>query len=211
MMSRPLIPNLQASAMGNEGSPNIFTSQMLAHLPGFVEEGDRAIRLDLAKEMEPSSCNRQGIGQMQDLFGSQTTNAFVMLCLLRSSVVQERRCILRHIPIDEGWTGATNLREGGEVSAFPEGVPPQTIQFFDLAVAFGLRDRQEDKFDAQKQTQPHELPEDARRFVAATKGGIVVQLQKLRDPKGFPRMKRVRPDCFVAFVGGNGLRASARV
>lgn len=211
MLSGTLIPNLQTSAMGNERGPNIFTCQTLAHLPGFIEEGDGAIGLDLANEMDPSSCNRQGIGQLQDVFGSQTTNAFVTLCLLRSRLVQKRWCILGHIPSDEGWTGATNLCEGGEVSAFPKGAPPQAIQFFDFAIVFGLSDRQEDKFDAQRQTQPNELPEDARRFVATAEGGIVVELQKLWDSKGFPGLESVRPNRFVAFVGGNGLRAGARV
>ena len=211
MLSGTLIPNLQTSAMGNERGPNIFACQTLAHLPGFIEEGDGAIGLDLANEMDPSSCNRQGIGQRQDLFGSQTTNAFVLLCLLRCDVVQERRCILCHIPMDEGRTGATNLREGGEVSAFPKGMPPQAVQFFDFAIAFGLGDGQEDQFDAQRQTQSNELPEDARRFVATAEGGIVVELQKLRDSKGFPGVETVRPDRLVALVGGNHLRASASV
>lgn len=211
MLSRTLIPNLQASAMGNERGPNIFPCQTLAQLPRFVEDGDGAIQLDLANEMNPSSRNRQGIGHVQDLFGSQTTNAFVLLCLLRSGIAQERWCMIGHIPMDEGWTGATNLSEGGELSAFPKGVPPQAVQFFDFAIARGLSDGQEDEFDAQIQTQPHKLPEDARRSVAATEGGIVVQLQKLRDSKGFPGLEAMPPDRLVAFVGGNGLRARAGV
>ena len=197
--------------MSNEGCPNIFTGQTLADLPRFVEDGDRAVRLDLANEMDPSSRNRQGSGQMQDVFGSQTTNALVLLCLLRRSVVQERRDMIGHIPMDEGRTGATNLREGGEVSAFPKGVSPQAVQFFDFAIALGLGDGQEDEFDAQRQTQPHELSEDAWRFVTTTEGGIVVELQKLWDSQGFPGVERVPPDRLVAFVGGNSLRASAGV
>ena len=42
----------------------------------FVEEGDRAIGLDLANEMDATSGNWQGIGQMRDLFGSQTMKCF---------------------------------------------------------------------------------------------------------------------------------------
>ena len=197
--------------MSNDRNPYIFSCQTLAHLPSFVEDSDGAIRLDLANEVEPSSCNRQGLGQMQDLFGSQTTNVFALLCLLRRDIAQEWWCMIGHIPMDEGRTGATNLREGGEVSAFPKGMPPQAVQFFDFAIAFGLGDGQEDQFDAQIQTQPHELPEDAWRFVATTEGGIVVELQKLRDSKGFPGLQRMRPDRLVAFVGGDRLRASAGV
>ena len=209
MMSRTLIPYFQASTMSDDGGPNIFTSQALARFPGFVEDGDRAIGLDLAKEMDPSSGNRQRIGQLQDLFGSQAMNAFVPLCLLRSHLVQKRWCILGHIPIDEGWTGTTDLCEGGEASALPKGARPQAVQFFDLAIVLGLSDRQEDQFDAQRQTQPYELPEDARRFVPAAEGSIVVELQKVRDSQGFPSVEAVCPNRLVAFVDGNRLRASA--
>ena len=204
-----LIPNFQASAMSNDRSPNIFSCQTFAHLPRFVEDGDRAIGLDLANEMDPSGGNGQGIGQIRDMFGCQAMKCFATLGLFGSGVDQKRWYILRHIPMEEGWTGATNLSEGSEVSAFPEGMPPQAVQFFDLAIVLGLSDRQEDQFDAQRQTQPHELPEDTRRFVATTEGGIVVELQKLRDSQGFPGVKAVRPDCLVAFVDGKRLRASA--
>jgi hypothetical protein len=96
--------------MRNDRNPYIFSCQTLAHLPSFVEDSDGAIRLDLANEVEPSSCNRHGLGQMQDLFGSQTTNVFALLCLLRRDIAQEWWCMIGHIPMDEGRTGATNLR-----------------------------------------------------------------------------------------------------
>jgi len=211
MLSRTLIPNFQASAMSNDRRPNIFTSQALAHFPGFVEESDGALGLDLANEMDLSRGNVQGIGQVQDLFGSQPTNAFVPLCLLRSRLVQKRWCILRHIPLNEGGARATDLCEGGEVSALPKRMSPQAVQFFDFAIVLGLGDGQEDQFDAQRQTQPHELPENARRFVPAAEGRIVVELQKVRDSQGFPGVESVGPDRLVTFVGGNGLCASACV
>lgn len=195
--------------MSNDGSPNIFACQTFAHLPGFVEDRDRAIGLDLANEMDPSGGNGQGTLQRQGLLGSQTTNPFMLLDLLWRGVVQERWCILGHIPMEEGWTGATDLSEGSEVSAFPEGMPPQAVEFFDFAIVLGLSDRQEDQFDAQRQTQSYELPEDARRFVATAEGGIVVELQKVRDSQGFPGVEAVCPNRLVAFVDGNRLRASA--
>lgn len=209
-MSGSLIPDFQASAMSNQGRPNKFPCQTLADLPRFVEDSDRAIRLDLANEVDPSSRNRQGIGQTDDLFGKQTTNAFVLLCLLGRGVVQERQGMLGHIPIDEGWTGATNLSEGGELSAFPKGVPPQAVQFFDLAIALGFGDGQKDQFDAHKQTQPHELPKDARSLVTTTKGGIVVELQKVRDSQGFPGLETMPDDGLAAFVGRNALGTGTR-
>jgi hypothetical protein len=88
--------------------------------------------------------------------------------------------------MDEGWTGTIYLSERSELSAFPKGVSPQAVQFFDFAIVLGLGNGQEDQFDAQRQTQPNELPENARRFVATAEGRIVVELQKLRDSKGFP-------------------------
>ena len=204
------MPDFQASAMGNDRSPNIFTCQTLADFPRFVEEGDRAIGLDLANEMDPTSGNRQGIGQMRDLFGSQTMKSFATLRLLRRGIDQRRWYILVQIPMDEGWTAATNVGERVEVSALPERMAPQAIQFFDLAVVLGLCDRQEDQFDAQIQTQANELPENARCFVPATESCIVVELQKMRNSQGFPGLQAMFPDRFEAFVEGNGLCASAR-
>lgn len=105
MLNRTLIPDFQSPAMGNDRSPNIFTCQTLAHFPGFVEDGDGAIGLDLANEMDPSSGNRQGNGQMRDLFGGQMMKCLAILRLLRRGVDQKRWYILGHIPLDEGWTG----------------------------------------------------------------------------------------------------------
>lgn len=107
MLDRTLIPDFQSPAMGNDRSPNIFTCQTLADFPRFVEDGDGAIGLDLANEMDPSSGNRQGIGQMRDLFGGQMMKCFAILRLLRRGVDQKRWYILGHIPLDEGWTGTT--------------------------------------------------------------------------------------------------------
>ena len=92
--------------MSNNRSPNIFPCQTLAHFPGFVEDGDGAIGLDLANEMDPSSGNRQGIGQMRDMLGGQARKCFATLRLLRRGVDQKRWYILGHIPLDEGWTDA---------------------------------------------------------------------------------------------------------
>lgn len=192
MLSRTLIPDLQASTMSNNRSPNIFTCQTLVDFPRFVEDGDGAIGLDLANEMDPSSGNRQGIGQLRDLSGSQTMNCFTTLRLLRRAVDQKRWYILVQIPMNEGWTAATNVSEGGEVSALPERMAPQTVQFFDFAIVFGLCDRQEDQFDAQIQTQAHELPENAGCFVSAAEGRIVVELQNC----GIPRVFQAWRPCF---------------
>lgn len=123
---------------------------------------------------------------MRDLFGGQMMKCFAALRLFRSAVDQKRWHILGHIPMDEGWTGTTYLSEGSEMSAFPKGMAPQAVQFFDLAIVLGLGDGQEDQFDAQMQTEPNELPENAWCFVPSAEGRIVVELQKLRDSKGFP-------------------------
>lgn len=197
--------------MGNDRSPHIFPCQTLADFPRFIEKRDRAIGLDLANEMDAASGNRQGVGQMRDLFGCQTMKYFATLRLLRRGVDQKWWYILGHIPLDEGWTAATNVSERGKVSALPESMAPQAVQFFDFAIVLGLGDRQEDQFDTQIQTQSHELPENARCFVPSAEGRIVVELQKLRDSQGFPGLEAVFPDRFVTFVEGNGLCASARV
>lgn len=148
---------------------------------------------------------------MQDLFGRQVMIAFLPLRLLGSPLPQEGWCVRRHLPVDEGWTGTTDLGKGSEASACPEGASPQTVQFFDFAIVLGLSNGQEDQFDAQIQTQPHELPEDAGCFVAPTERCIVVELQKVRDSQGFPRLESVCPNRLEAFVGGDGLCAGAGV
>lgn len=191
--------------MSNDRSPNIFACQTFADFPRFVEDGDGAIGLDLANEMDPTSGNWQGIGQMRNPSGSQAMKYFATLRLLRRGVDQKRWYILGQIPMNEGWTAAANVSEGGEVSALPERMTPQAVQFFDFAVVLGLCDRQEDQFDTQIQTQSHELPENTRCFVPAAEGRIVVELQKLRDSKGFPGLQAMFSDRFVAFVEGNGL------
>ena len=106
---------------------------------------------------------------------------FAALCLFGCHPAKAGR-VVGQIPPDERETGAFDLLHRGKAMAFPKGWPtPQAIEFFDFAIALGLGDWQEDQFDAQKQTQAHELSENARVFVAATKRGIVVELQKLRD------------------------------
>ena len=145
------------------------------------------------------------------MFGCQAMKHFASLRLFGSDVDQKRWYILCHIPMNEGWTGAANLCEGSKVSAVPEGASPQAVQFFDFAIVLGLCDGQEDQLDAQRQTQPNELPKNAWCFVPTAEGRIVVELQKVRDSKGFPSVEAVAPDRFVAFVGGDRLCASTCV
>jgi len=84
---------------------------------------------------------------------------------------------------------------------------PQAIQLFDLAIALGFGDRQENESDADIQAQPNESPEDAWGFVSPTKSGIVVELQKAWNAKGFPARQDMGDDRLAALVSGNGLRA----
>jgi len=88
---------------------------------------------------------------------------------------------------------------------FPERrAAPQAIELFDLAIAFWFGHRQENQFDAEVQAQPHELAEDPRGFVAATKRGVVVELQKVWNSQGFQVVRQwpmtVGPLLSVAMV-----------
>jgi hypothetical protein len=210
MLSRRLIPDFQSPTMGHESSPDVFACQAFAHFPCFVEHRKCAVRFDLANEMDASSCNWQWMRQVPDASRGQAMSRFATLRLLGSRLAQQRRRIVGHIPVDKGRTGLTHAPERRKQPSFPEGVCPQAIQLFDLAIAFGFGDGQEDQFDAQIQTQPNELPEDARGLVAAAKGGIVVELQKLRDSQGFPGVETMPDHGVAAFVGRNGLRTGAR-
>ena len=176
MLSRMLIPDFQSSAMRDDSSPNVFACQTFSHLPGFVEHHNCAIRCDLAKEVNTSSRDWQRIWQVSQLSDAQAIVPFAALCLLGHLFCQDRRCIVCHIPVDEGHTRTTHTPELSKPLSFPKSVRPQAVQLFYLAIAFAFRDTQKDQFYAQIQTQPNKLPEDAPRLVAATKRRIVVEL-----------------------------------
>src|SRR3990172_4176444 len=210
MMSGTLIPDFQAAAMGDHRCPHVLARQAFAYLPGFVEYRNRTIGLDLTNEMDTSSSDGQGLRHVGHLIGRQAPFGFAALRLLGGHIGQEGRRVGRHIPAHKGWAGTAYSAERRKPAALPEGMPPQAVQLFDLAIAFGFGDWQKDKFDAEVQTQPDELPEDAWGFVAATEGGVVVELQKVRDSQGFPGVPAMSDDGGAAFVGGDGLGARPR-
>ncbi len=70
MLCRTLIPDFQASTMGQDGGPDVLAGQAFAHLPGLVEEGNRAIWFDLANKVNASGGNGQRIGQLSQLRGA---------------------------------------------------------------------------------------------------------------------------------------------
>ncbi len=176
MLRGTLIPDVQSLAMGNDGGPDILAGQSSAHLPRFIEHRDGAIGLDLPNEVDASGGNGQCIGQACDLSRGQPTLGLGTLCLRGCQAPQHRRCIVRHIPLYKRRTCAAYTCERGEVLPFPEGMCPQAIQLFDLAIVLGFGDRQENESDTDKQAQPNESPEDAWGLVSSTKGGIVVEL-----------------------------------
>jgi hypothetical protein len=102
-----------------------------------------------------------------------------------------------------------HLREGAKALSVPEGARPQAIQLFDVAIAFGFGHWQENEFEADVQTQAHKLSKDARHLVPAAEGGIVVELQKVRDSQRFPAPQEVRDHRRRTLVAGNGLRTGA--
>ena len=91
----------------------------------------------------------------------------------------------------------------------PERATPEAIQFFDFAIAFGFGDGQEDQFDPEIQTEPHDLTDPAWRFVAATEGRVVVELQKRWNSKGLPGLEQMANDGRTLFVGSNRLHTGA--
>jgi len=88
---------------------------------------------------------------------------------------------------------------------FPERrAAPQAIELFDLAIAFWFGHRQENQFDAEVQAQPHELAEDPRGFVAATKRGVVVELQKVWNSDTVARLPTRSRSCSRAMQETQG-------
>ena len=142
--------------------------------------------------MNPSCGNGQRIRQVGNLGAVRRCVGSRRWACCGVTPVQEGRRIVGHIPLDKGRTGSAHASERSKPAALPEGVRPQAVQFFDLAIAFGFGDGQEDQFDAQVQTQSDELSEEARGFVAATKRGVVVELQKVRNSQGFPGVQACR-------------------
>ena len=60
----------------------------------------------------------------------------------------------------------------------------------------------EDKLDAHKQAQAGKLAEGAESSVATTKGGIVVELQALRNTRSLPNLQRVGASLLVPVGDG---------
>jgi len=73
-------------------------------------------------------------------------------------------------------------------------------------VAFGFADRQEDRLDADVQTQAHKRAKQARHFVATVESRIVVQLQPVRQTDLLPSGQCVCPYSCARFVGVQRLR-----
>ena len=210
MLARTLIPDFQSSAMSDNRYPDILASQAFAHVPTLIKDRNGTIRLDLSNEMNPSRGDGQRVWQVGYLSRRQMARGFVALSLRRCHIAQPGRRIIGQRPLDKGRPGAGHVSQRREAAARPEGVRPQAVQFFDLAIAFRFGDGQEDQFEAQVQTQSDELPEQTRDFVTATKRGIVVELQKVWNSQGFPSVQRMAGDGLAPLVGGNRLRTRAR-
>ena len=146
MLCRTLIPDFQTSAMSNEGSPHILARQAFAHFPGFVEYRNRTIGFDFPNEMQSPSSDGQRIRQVGNLRERQPVPGFGALRLSGGQAGQQRGRIVHHIPLHESRTGSTHMPERGKPLPLPEGMAPQAVQLFDLAIAFGFGDGQEDKF-----------------------------------------------------------------
>ena len=93
----------------------------------------------------------------------------------------------------------------------PEALIPQTIGSFDHTIPLGFVRRNEDRLNAEIQTQADEAPENARRFVAATESRVVVDLQSIGQAQDTPRLQRMALNTLQTLVGADRLLQRTRL
>lgn len=160
--------------MRGEGGPDVASGPAFANPPGLVEQREAAFGIDAADEVDTPGCDRQTIGQRRDLALGEAARPFGLLGALWRGRSQSGWRVAGVIPVHEAQAGA---RTGGDAAE----------ELLDVAIALGFARWQEDQFDAEVQGQSHELTEDPWDFVAAVEGGVVVELQEVRNPQGFSR------------------------
>ena len=70
-LSRALMMDLQALAMGNNGGPDIVMGQPPPHCPGLAQHPDRSIAGHASDEMQPAGGEGQRCGEQGERGGGQ--------------------------------------------------------------------------------------------------------------------------------------------
>ena len=124
----------------------------------------------------------------------------------RQAVQRGRRILV--VPGEKPRTFARQVWARTKVILVPETVGPQAVYSFDEVVALRLTRRNENHFNAQLQSQANDFPEHASGASQTSKSGIIVEVQKIRQPqggKGTEQMVRDRSRCLIR---ADGLRTS---
>jgi len=154
--------------------------------------------------MNPSGGQRQGVWHLTALPPAQM-NARVLASGLRHGLAVQRGRSPGLIPLKEAGTFATKGGQRREVIFVPEAARPQAVEAFDQSVTDGFARWNEEQFNAQIQGQAHELPEDSGREAQTGKGGIVVELQQVRQSDPHAAFQQMGTSRGRALVGANRL------
>ena len=184
VISRATMVNLQLPLVSEECRPDIFTRQALVHFPVFIQQREQSSLIYRANKMKTPFGDWQLGRQGANLSRSHAETLNPTLRLYRRRAVQRRRLIVLRVPLLKLRAGTFDRCQRIEMLSPPEALIPQTIGSFDHTIPLGFVRRNEDRLNAEIQTQADEAPENARRFVAATESRVVVHLQSIGASPG---------------------------
>src|SRR6266508_1862859 len=154
--------------------------------------------------MEPTCRQRHLARQHSDLRRTQTPPTDLVVCLAWCCSVQRWWMVVLGVKAHELWCCSSHRCQSIEAMRAPEGLAPQFVQSLDNTVALGFADWQEDRLDADVQTQAHKRAKHPPHFVATVEGCVVVELHPIRQPELLPSGQRVRSYGRATFEGVQG-------
>src|SRR5262245_19638609 len=159
--------------------------------------------------MQPSGRQRQLCRNFGDLSAPQFLTSQLRGGLLNSQSTQGWGGI-GLIPEEELRALARERPWRGEMVLVPEAFSPSPVDSFDHVVALRLTRGNEERLDAQIQSQAHEAPEGMRGAPQAGESPIVIKLQEVRQPRLRATGQQVFPGRLRAFVWTQRLHQSMR-
>lgn len=200
----PSIVDLQPLAMRRHRCPDVLVSQPLSDLPPLSHESDLAGGIDPPDEVNLASADWQLFWDLLALrFGqSLCSDLPAGLCWCQAS--ERRRMIFVHVPREKLPALAQDFIEAVETATIPETLRPQAVETFDQRVALGLCGRDEERLDAEVQTEPDKGTEAARGFISASGGRVIVKLKEMWQAQGLPCLQDMEAQAAGALVSAVG-------
>src|SRR5262245_48332277 len=147
--------DLQSTALGGDGCPDILARQSLAHTPRLVQQRDLTLGCDQTQKMYSPCSERQHAWQLLDLLHGQLPSPDLLRRLTGCRPLQRWWMVALRIETHELRRCTSHRCQSIEAMRAPECLAPQPMQSLDHTVALGFADGQEDRFDPDVQTQAH--------------------------------------------------------